>query len=219
MSIPRRAFLGGVLAAGAASFIGACGDDSPSPTGNRRSESGGPGTGPPGTGPPGTGLEPTPACTAGNEPTLVQTEGPYFTPDSPERTSLLADAGPGTRLVLSGSVLDTSCRPVSRALLDFWQADAGGNYDNDGYRLRGHLFTDGTGRYRLETIVPGRYPGRTRHIHVKVQPPGGQVLTTQLYFPGEPQNSDDAIFRPALVMQVSDATDGKNGAFTFVVRT
>ena len=216
MTVPRRAFLGGVLAAGAATFIGACGDDSPSASGNRRSESRGPGTGPPGT--HGTGLEPTPACTAGNEPTLVQTEGPYFTPDSPERTSLLDGVTSGTRLVLAGSVVDTSCRPVGRALLDFWQADAEGRYDNDGYRLRGHQFAGEDGRFRLETVVPGIYTGRTRHIHVKVQRPGGDVLTTQLYFPDEPRNARDGIFRPELLLTVTDTGGGKAGSFTFVLR-
>ena len=46
----------------------------------------------------------------------------------------------------------------------------------------------------FETIVPGKYPGRTRHYHVKVQAPGRSILTTQLYFPGEPGNDGDRIF-------------------------
>ncbi len=46
-------------------------------------------------------------------------------------------------------------------------------------------FADASGRFSLETIVPGAYGGRTRHIHVKVQAPDSPVLTTQLYFPGE----------------------------------
>ena len=85
---------------------------------------------------------------------------------------------PGTRIVVEGSVLTTDCRPMPQALVDFWQADDRGQYDNAGYRLRGHQFTDDTGHYRLETIVPGLYPGRTRHIHVKVQAPNQPVLTT-----------------------------------------
>ena len=89
---------------------------------------------------------------------------------------------------------------MPRALVDFWQADDRGQYDNTGYRLRGHQFTDDTGHYRLETIVPGLYSGRTRHIHVKVQAPNQPVLTTQLYFHGEPANQRDFIFNPDLVM-------------------
>ena len=67
--------------------------------------------------------------------------------------------------------------------------------------------------------MPGLYPGRTRHFHVKVQAPNGPVLTTQLYFPGDPANSRDGIFRPELLMDVRDASDGKEGIFDFVVET
>ncbi len=70
-----------------------------------------------------------------------------------------------------------------RALVDLWHADECGEYDNSGFRYRGHVFTDAQGRYRFRTIVPAIYSGRTRHYHVKVQAPRGRVLTTQLYFP------------------------------------
>jgi len=156
---------------------------------------------------------PTPACDDGDEATPPQTEGPYYTPDTPRRSSLLEDGVRGERLVVAGLVIDTACRPIGRALLDFWQADAAGEYDNAGFRLRGHQFTDGHGRFRLETVVPGVYPGRTRHIHVKAQRPGGDVLTTQLYFPGEPANAGDGLFDEALLMDVR----GGRGRFTFVL--
>ena len=112
---------------------------------------------------------------------------------------------------------DLACQPVGRALLDFWQADDGGQYDNAGYRLRGHLFTGSDGRFQLETIVPGLYPGRTRHIHVKVQAPNRPVLTTQLYFPNEPRNQSDGIYDPTLVMHVQDLSEGKQALFDFVL--
>jgi len=165
-------------------------------------------------------LAPTPACDDGDEPTLAQTEGPYFTPNSPERASLLEAGMGGQRLVVAGTVLATDCRPLQRALLDFWQADDDGQYDNQGYRLRGHQFSDAKGAWRLETIVPGLYTGRTRHIHVKVQAPDGPVLTTQLYFPGEPANDRDGIFRPELLLGgVRDRGDTRQGSFTFVLET
>ena len=119
--------------------------------------------------------------------------------------------------MVSGRVVDTSCSPLAGALLDFWHADDGGNYDNEGYRLRGHQFTDALGGYRLETIVPGLYPGRTRHIHVIVAAPEGGPLTTQLYFPGEPDNERDGIFAPELLMQVEDGPDGLDAVFGFVL--
>jgi protocatechuate 3,4-dioxygenase beta subunit len=165
-------------------------------------------------------LAPTPACDDGDDPTLAQTEGPYFTPNSPERASLLEAGLGGRRLVVAGTVLTTDCRPVRRALLDFWQADDAGQYDNQGYRLRGHQFSDAEGAWRLETVVPGLYTGRTRHIHVKVQAPDGPVLTTQLYFPGEPANDRDGIFRPELLLaDVRDRGDTRQASFTFVLET
>jgi protocatechuate 3,4-dioxygenase beta subunit len=109
--------------------------------------------------------------------------------------------GAAATLVLEGQVFDAECRPLAHALLDFWHADDHGQYDNAGFAFRGHQFTDGEGRYRLETILPGAYAGRTRHIHVKLQRAGGAVLTTQLYFPNEPANARDELFRPALVVR------------------
>lgn len=170
------------------------------------------------TPPASTGtLTPTPACDDGDDATPAQSAGPYFTPDSPERTSLLTSGISGTKLVLTGAVVDTSCRPISRALVDFWQANDAGEYDNQGYNLRGHQFTDAQGRYAVTTVMPGIYPGRTRHIHVKVQPENGSILTTQLYFPGESQNASDGIFREECVIDIADAADGKAGLFTFVL--
>lgn len=146
------------------------------------------------------------------KPTERQTEGPFFKPQSPERNTLVE--GKAGTLLVSGRVLGADCKPAAHALLDFWHADEKGEYDNQGFRYRGHQFTDADGRYRLETIVPAEYPGRARHIHVKVQRPGGRILTTQLYFPNNPGNQYDSIFRPELVMQM--ATRGQ-GTFDFVV--
>jgi protocatechuate 3,4-dioxygenase beta subunit len=162
-------------------------------------------------------LQPTPACGDDDDPTPAQTEGPYFTPNSPERSSLIEPGISGTRLVVSGFVVTTTCQPIAGALVDFWQCDDRGVYDNTGYRLRGHQFTDDQGRYELETILPGVYPGRTRHIHVKVQAPNQPVLTTQQYFPNEPGNARDGIYRRDLEMDVKDTPDGKVAAFTYVL--
>ena len=117
-----------------------------------------------------------------------------------------------------GQVLDRDCKPAANALLDFWHADENGDYDNRGFRYRGHQFADGEGRYRLETIVPAVYPGRTRHIHVKVQRPHGRILTTQLYFPGEPRNRTDSIFDSSLLMDVRRVGRGRRAQFRFVLR-
>lgn len=227
MSITRRRFLGLVPPALGALFLAACGGDSADDA-EPTTGSGGSGetaspteaseaTSSAGGGSTTTQLEPTPACGDDDEPTIEQTEGPYFTPDSPERTSFLEDGVTGTTLLVSGLVVSTSCEPVENALVDFWHCDAEGVYDNEGYTLRGHQFTDASGAYRLETILPGVYTGRTRHIHVKVQAPGQPVLTTQLYFPNEPENARDGIFDESLLMAMGKDGDTQTGSFRFVL--
>lgn len=159
----------------------------------------------------------TPDCDDGDEPTPAETEGPFYTPRSPERRSLIEPGTRGDRLVVTGRVFSQHCRPVQGALLDFWHADTDGEYDNVGFKLRGHQFTDADGRFRLETIVPGLYEPRTRHIHVKVQAPRGRVLTTQLYFPGEPRNREDGLFRSDLLMAMNAPRAPRQARFHFVL--
>jgi protocatechuate 3,4-dioxygenase beta subunit len=151
---------------------------------------------------------PIPTCNALTQP---QTEGPYYKPDTPERNSLLEEGMSATRLILVGYVLDQNCQPLPNSWLDFWQADANGEYDNTGYRLRGHQFTDSQGRFYLETVLPGLYASRPiEHIHVKVQPEGGEVLTSQLYFPERPIEG--------LTVTLEDRGDYFLGYFNFVIQ-
>ena len=65
--------------------------------------------------------------------------------------------------------------------------------------------------------MPGLYPGRTRHIHVKVQRPHGRIVTTQLYFPGEPRNRTDSIFDGSLLMAIRRVGAGRRAHFRFVL--
>jgi protocatechuate 3,4-dioxygenase beta subunit len=143
-----------------------------------------------------------------------QTEGPFFTPNSPKRTSLAEPGSKAPRFVVTGTVLSAQCKPVPNALLDFWHSDEEGAYDNRGFRYRGHQHADAQGRFRLETIVPAEYPGRTRHIHVKVQAPGKRILTTQLYFAGDPGNRRDGLYRPELEMKNKGSGEA---SFDFIV--
>ena len=101
--------------------------------------------------------------------------------------------------------------------MELWHADEAGAYDKSGFKLRGHQFTDAEGRWWFDTIVPGLYPGRTRHFHLKVQKPGGAILTTQLYFPDEPGNDEDRIFNSALLLDIAKSSEGKFGRYDFVV--
>lgn len=156
----------------------------------------------------------TPACGPQAPMTPRQTEGPFYTPDTPLRASLVEPGTRAERLVLTGRVVSPQCRPVAKALLDFWHCDENGEYDNRGYRYRGHQFADAEGRFRLETLYPALYPGRARHIHVKVQAPGRRILTTQLYFPGEAR---DGLWREELVVAMERRADVRLAAFQFIV--
>jgi protocatechuate 3,4-dioxygenase beta subunit len=160
-------------------------------------------------------LPATPQCSG--KATRAQTEGPFFKPQSPDRADLV-EAGAQARVVeLGGYVLTRACNPMARAVVDLWHADEKGAYDNSGFRYRGHVYTDPQGRYRFRTIVPAFYSGRTRHYHVKVAAGGKLLLTTQLYFPDEPGNRRDGLFRPELLMRVAAAGKDMTARFDFVV--
>jgi protocatechuate 3,4-dioxygenase beta subunit len=144
-------------------------------------------------------------------PTPRDAEGPFYKAGAPTRTSLVEPGARGERLVLSGTVYTRDCKPVADASLDFWQTDEKGDYDNAGFRFRGRMTADAGGRYRLETVLPGEYPGRPRHVHVKVQAPGGPVLTTQIYFPGSGG--------PARLQAKTERREGAlHGRFDFVLQ-
>lgn len=106
-------------------------------------------------------------------PTPADAEGPFYKPNAPQRTST------GRGLVVMGTVLSAgSCAPVPGPRIEWWQANAGGQYD-DAHRAVMTLGPDG--RYRFETDFPAGYYGRPPHIHFKAFAPGHRSLTTQLY--------------------------------------
>ncbi len=159
----------------------------------------------------------TPECQGEARATAAQTEGPFFKPSSPLRSDFRQAGLSGEIVTLAGFVLSRDCLPVGNALVDLWHADATGDYDHRGFRCRGHQFTDAQGRFGFVTVLPARYTGRTRHFHVKVQAANGPVLTTQLYFPGEPGNARDPLFRRDLLMAVARDGNERSARFTFVV--
>ena len=157
------------------------------------------------------------SCAAPAQAITELTEGPYYKAGAPQRTTLSATGVAGTPLVLTGYVLSTSCQPIANAKLDFWQADGNGNYDSSGYTLRGWQLTDANGAYRLETVIPGLYPGRTEHIHVKVTV-NGKTYTSQLFFPGVSQNAGDSIYAANMLITLSSATSTpRTGTFNFII--
>ncbi|WP_223422532.1 protocatechuate 3,4-dioxygenase subunit beta [Tateyamaria pelophila] len=144
--------------------------------------------------------------------TLSEETGPVFGHDilGPLDNDLILNfAQPGEmaigqRTIVHGRVLDENGRGVPGALLEFWQANAGGRYRHkkEGYLAPldpnfggcGRTITDDQGGYRLRTVKPGAYPWpngvndwRPAHIHFSVFGPSfGQRLITQMYFEGDP---------------------------------
>lgn len=161
-------------------------------------------------------IKPNADCDGKLTPQL--TEGPYYKTGSPQRSSLIEEGVAGEKITVTGFVFNQNCEPIANVFLDFWQTDGTGVYDNTGYKLRGHQFTNSEGKYILETVVPAQYSGRTPHIHVKVRASeNSPVLTSQLFLPGESGNEADSIFNQKLIMDVEEAEDRKIGVFNFVI--
>ena len=119
----------------------------------------------------------------------------------------------GERIVVTGRVLDERGRPVPRALIEIWQANAAGRYVHradthdapldPNFLGAGRALTDADGRYRFTTIKPGAYPWgnhpnawRPNHIHFSLFGRDfASRLVTQMYFPGDPLLAIDPIFQ------------------------
>jgi len=121
--------------------------------------------------------------------------GPFYVKNAPAQADLCASSPRGEqKLTVTGRVLGVpDCAPLDGALVEVWQADSRGDYtqvtsgkkDDPGCLLRASLTTGADGRYRFQTVVPGEYPGRPRHIHYRVSAKGHATLVTQLYFAAE----------------------------------
>lgn len=171
------------------------------------------------------------ACGAAQScaPTHPDIEGPYYRAGAPLRWDLTEPGTKGVPLDLEGRVIAADCRsPLRDAELDVWQADGDGHYDNDGsthgrgMRLRGRVRTDGDGRYRIRSVLPGHYLNgaqfRPAHVHVKLRAKDHAPLTTQLYFPGDPYNAIDPFMHPSLLMDVKKSDGRLRAHFDFVLR-
>jgi protocatechuate 3,4-dioxygenase beta subunit len=178
-------------------------------------------------------------------PTPPQTAGPFYPPpadrfadtdwDLVKVASRVREAG-GEVMHLAGRVLDASGAPVADALVEIWQCDANGRYLHSGdssltrsrdpdFQGYGVTRSDAGGRYRFRTILPVPYPGRTPHIHARIQRPDGGELITQIYLKDHPLNQGDFLFRrlgragqAAVQIDPAPGADGDlQAAFDFVV--
>ncbi|MDO9384074.1 MAG: protocatechuate 3,4-dioxygenase [Hyphomicrobiaceae bacterium] len=137
---------------------------------------------------------------------------------------------------VSGKILDAAGQPVRNAQVEIWQCDANGIYRHPrdtswfakrerdpGFQSRGRMTTDAEGNYSFRTIRPVAYPGRTPHIHVKVDAPGKDQLVTQMYVEGDPGNERDGILnslpereRASVIVRLEEADRLEQGALAGV---
>lgn len=164
-------------------------------------------------------------------------EGPYYAPNAPEcgaqGTIPMRPDEPGTRLTWRGTIASTDGTPLDGAKLEVWHCDDLGLYSqfSEGqpeWNLRGTFTVGPDGRFEVHTIKPqpyqiptegscgqlikaaGWHAWRPAHIHVKVSAPGHELLTAQLYFPGDEHNEDDiaSAVKPELMLAPTDQPDG-----------
>lgn len=170
--------------------------------------------------PPGTAPTTTVELTATTEAVLVdlplvvtpsQTEGPFYPPEKPvdrDADLTVVEGGPGPAagklLIIDGVLLYENGEPVAGAVVEIWQVDNQGIYlhpnspnlpaRDQNFQGYGETLTSAQGVWSFVTIAPPTYEGRPRHIHLKVRLDGVELLTTQIYFEGDPLLAGDQFF-------------------------
>lgn len=130
-------------------------------------------------------------------PTTADILGPFYRPNAPFRSNLQIAGHPGTPLIYKGTVYDLDCNPLPNALIEVWQANDSGAYDNSSpdFEYRASMYSDSLGQYEFTSIHAGAYLNgaqyRPSHIHFRVTAPGISELITQLYFAGDPYIAAD----------------------------
>jgi catechol 1,2-dioxygenase len=161
-------------------------------------------------------------------------QGPFFREQAPFRAKITPPLEQGTVLLITGRVWSLATRkPLPDAIIDIWQANASGRYDNDDrknppaaeiFTNRARLRCDEQGRYEFESIHPGAYKDgnmwRPPHIHYRVQA-GMKSLITQLYFEGDPHQEKDQFIKKELIIKLSKQKKGEveyeTGTFDIVL--
>ena len=144
-------------------------------------------------------------------PTFADGDGPYYKQNSVERYKLVPDNNQGEKLVISGKLLRSDCKtPIANAVLDIWQADENGTYQDDWYR--GRIKTDKRGNYRFETVWPKGYGEGTAfrppHVHFKVWENNNLLITSEMFFPDVRGKQG---FNDAYIMRIlSKISNGKH---------
>ncbi|NUS00330.1 MAG: catechol 1,2-dioxygenase [Kribbellaceae bacterium] len=173
-------------------------------------------------------------------------EGPYYVPDAPERGTsgsvpMRPDEG-GVPLTWTGQVSSTDGSRLAGAKVELWHADSDGFYSQFApgipeWNLRASFTTDSDGMFEIRTVRPAPYQiptegacgrlieaagwhaWRPAHLHVKVSAPGHELLTAQLYFPGDEHNEDDiaSAVKPELMLDPKRTDSGESVEYGFVL--
>lgn len=154
-------------------------------------------------------------------PTTTDILGPYYRPNAPMRSNLIAPGSTGEVMHLGGTVYHSDgTTPLPNVLLEAWQCDENEIYDNtsDDYRFRGRVKTDSQGRYAFKTIVPVPYQDgadwRPAHIHLRISSADRQDLITQIYFQGDAHiEGDPAAKAPQAkgrILEIRKKTNGEH---------
>jgi len=172
-------------------------------------------------------------------PTPAQTEGPFYPVALPSDSDfdLLRNGtltyGKGQPAWIEGTVSDMQGKPVAGGVVEIWQCDEGGHYHHPGDGSRadaafqgfGRVTLGADGRYRFRTIRPVAYSGRTPHVHFKLKSGTRELLTTQLYVAGDPNNERDGLWRrldandrAAVTVPFERGADGLRASFDIVVQ-
>lgn len=168
------------------------------------------------------GTSPLPADCA--RPTPFASEGPFLRPDVPERSELNVRGEDGQVLILTGRILDASCTPVEGAAITIWMAGGDARFydvDSEDAQLYGKQTTGADGTYCFSTLRPVPYGEAgnelAAHIHVACIKDGRRVLTTQIYFEGDPFLGDQPIPPELVVSPVPQADGSELVPFDFVL--
>jgi catechol 1,2-dioxygenase len=155
-----------------------------------------------------------PATSGDWEVTPSDMLGPFYREGAPFRGKITPPLEAGDILAITGRVWGHDSRePLPGAVLDIWQADIRGEYEDkeENVRLRARITADEQGYYEYETIYPGRYATRPAHIHYIVRHPDYVKLVTQLYFRGDANNKNETI-EEALITDLEEV-EGTGGTY------
>ena len=150
-------------------------------------------------------------------PTAEMTLGPFFPREFAEGANDLAKGAAGELIEITGRVVELDERPLDNLVLEIWQADANGRYDNPGFLGWGRAATDAQGNYRFRTIRPGASGARAPHINFLLLYSGlMRHLQTVLFFEASADPVLDAVEQSRRALLI--ARSAGPGSYRFDIR-